>query len=92
MATATITKKAGEKYAIGFRYKAPDLEDGEVISTCTASATTGLTLNGSPVILGCTVSQMISGGTAGNTYTVTLTTTTSAGSIYVDTYSVTVEA
>jgi hypothetical protein len=92
MATATITKKAGEKFAVGFLYKAPDLEDGEVITTCTTSATSGLTLNGSPVILGAVVSQMISGGTAGTIYVVTFTTTTSAGSIYIDTYSVTVEA
>ena len=88
----TITKQVGEKFAIGFNLKSPDLESGETISSCTAAVSpAGLTLTGAVVIDGSEVAQMIESGTTATEYVVTFTITTSAGHIYLPEYLVKIE-
>jgi hypothetical protein len=83
-----LEKDSGEKFAIGFRYISPDLNSGETITGAVVTGASGLTLVGDPVIVGNEVRQMISGGTLGQSYTVTFTVTISTGHIYVDYFEV----
>ena len=85
----SIVKKPNEKYAVGLKYQAPDLEEGQSISSVSVSITptTGVTpliVDGSPSIDGDTVSQVIKAGVNGENYYVIFTTTTSIGHIYED--------
>jgi hypothetical protein len=87
--TAVIKKRPIERFPIGFRFIAPDLEEGESIVAATAEIMPqnagGLDLVGSPTIDGNdTVSQSIDGGTDGHDYYVRFTVTTSSGNIYQD--------
>lgn len=89
MSLPIIYKFSEEKYVIGLLYFAPDLEEGETIDSVETSVNpAGLTLDGAASIDGNEVSQMINGGTFGVKYIVSFKVTTSAGHIYIDTYSV----
>ena len=91
--TPYISIRVGEKFAIGLRYSAPDLNEGETISTaeCVVVPDTGLTLVGDEGIDGAEASQVVQAVTAGE-YVVTFTVTTSAPHIYLDDYTVKVRA
>ena len=81
-----LTKKPEEKFAIGFQYVSPDLEENEYLTACTVSISPadGLEVDGDPEIKPTKVTQMIKSGTNGNEYYVKFETTTSAGHIFVD--------
>lgn len=83
-----VSKRPGEKFAIGFRYINPDLEAGSTILSVevaiTPNETDGLSAVGFPVIVTDTVSQMIQAGIDGNEYYVTFRTTISSGNIFED--------
>ena len=87
-----IVKHVSEDFYIGFRVLAPDLASGETISTCTATATTGLTLDASCTISGDEVSVGVSSGVAASDYVVRFVVTTSAGNTFVYDYLVKVIA
>jgi hypothetical protein len=71
----TIAKRAGEKYPLELRYRAPDIPTGVAITVVTVSvAPTGLTL-GSGQFSGTLVWAWVEGGTAGIDYIVTFVTT-----------------
>ena len=87
--TAIIEKRPNEKFAIGFKYTTPDIATGEHIDSVTATVDTGLTPEGSAAVIGTdTVSQVVSGGTAGSEYHVVFKVTTSALYIFEDVYCV----
>jgi hypothetical protein len=90
MSMAIIDKRVNEKFAIGFVYSTPDISTGETIASATVTVPTGLTAVGTPVIVPSTltVSQVVSGGTAGVEYTVVFKVTTSVGYIYENCYIV----
>ena len=91
----TVEKTDDEKFAIGLTYKAPDMETGETFSASTASVTpAGLTLDGAVVTDDAAkiAEQMVSGGTAGIKYVVTIKSTISSGHIYEDNIIVEVTA
>lgn len=89
---ATIQKYAPEILDIGFDL-APELGNGETISSCTATVSpVGLTLSGSVVISGTIVKQRVTGGTAGDRYTVRFLATLSTGQKIVQDYNLNVEA
>lgn len=87
-----IIKHASEDFYIGFRVLSPDLASGETISSCTATATSGLTLDEACTISGDTVSVGASAGTAGSDYVVRFVVTTSAGNTFIYDYLVKVIA
>lgn len=87
MIKAEREKESGEKYAIGFRYRAPDLQSGESITGATVTVSpSGLTLVGSPVIDGDEVRQVIEGGVDGDDYVLEFEVDTSASFTYIDHY------
>lgn len=80
-----VKKAVSEKFAVGLKYKTPDLLAGETIATVTVEISpVGLTPVGDPQVSanGREVSQMISGGISGVNYEVLFRVTTSAGNIY----------
>ena len=81
-----VYKFEGEKWAIGFRYFAPDLNyPTETIQSCVVSVSpAGLTLEGAALIDKDTVGQVVSGGGCNQNYHVHFTTTTSVGFILED--------
>ena len=80
-----VKKQVNEKFAIGLTYDAPDLKEGQTISTVETSVTPeGLTLDGDPTIDGATVEQMVKAGVSKARYTVLFKVTTSAGHVYLD--------
>ncbi len=86
-----LTKAVATDLPYTFQYYGWSIFDATpIISATVASTPSGLTL-GSPAVSadGKAVSVRISGGTAGVTYTVTVTPQTSEG--YKDPYSVTME-
>lgn len=83
-----ISKYAGEKFALGFRLVAPDLAEGETISSCVVTITpsgggSDLVTAGSVSINpdGNEVSQMLQAGAVGSNYSVKFAMTTSLGRI-----------
>ena len=92
MKIPVITKRVNEKFAIGFKYGPPDLEEGDKIDSCVSTVGTGLTKDGDPSVELDEVSQMISGGTLNADYTVTFQVTTSVGHIYEDKITVQIRA
>jgi len=85
MAEKFVKKAASEKFAVGLKYKTPDLLVGETVIGVTVEINPeGLTTVGDPQIStnGREVSQMISGGNSGVNYEVLFKVTTSAGHIY----------
>lgn len=85
MAEKFIKKAVSEKFAVGLKYKTPDLmADETVISATVEISPVGLTAVGDPQISadGREVSQMISEGMSGVNYQVLFRVTTSAGNIY----------
>lgn len=78
-AIAVIKKKPNDEFEVVLCYFPPDLLAGETISGSVVTAQTGLTADGSPIILGNEVGQMIKGGTSGSEYTLTFFTSISSG-------------
>jgi hypothetical protein len=77
-------KRASEKHPVGFDF-APDLTGTEHFHSATVVCSTGLTAEGLPIIAGnnnTQITQIISGGTAGSYYTVTITGTTDTGNVF----------
>jgi hypothetical protein len=83
-----VSKRPGEKFAIGFKYKNPDLEEGSTITAVSVRITPneadGLAAVGVPVIVTDTVSQMVEKGVDKHEYYVIFTTTISSGNIFED--------
>ena len=93
MGKPTLSKRAGEKFPIGFNYHPEDLADGETISTCTVAVSgddSVLTAVTPATISNNTVSSVIDAGTVGNEYIVRFTMTTSSGKIFIDDWIVNV--
>lgn len=88
MIVEEIFKTSNEKFAIGFTYICPDLEEDQTITnvvvTITPSETDGLEKVGDVVIDGNEVSQVIQSGIDGNDYYVVFKTTTSIAHVYED--------
>lgn len=89
MITPTIKKRSNERFPIGFRFAAPDLEEGESIISVVAQIIPveigGLDAVGSPTIEdGDKVAQSVDGGINGHDYHVRFTATTSANNVYED--------
>lgn len=80
-------KRLDEKYPVGFKYKAPDIEKGETLSSAVVTVSpSGLSLDGSPVVTDDVVTQKISGGSSvGKKHVLKFKVTTSAGHVYVNT-------
>ena len=92
MGKPTLSKKAAETYPIGFRYHPEDLASGETISTCTVAVSGSVLTAVSPATVSTNqVSSVIAAGTSGVEYTVTFTTTTSSGKVFVDVWIVNVK-
>jgi hypothetical protein len=87
MASAVITKKAGETLNLGFRYHSPALAAGEVVTSCVIAAPAGITA-GTVDVTTPEVYAPISGGTAGTDYTLRYTVTTDQGQVFIDDYLV----
>lgn len=84
-----VEKYTDDKWAVGFIYYPPDLNEGETITACTAVITgfdSQLTVVGDTIIDNDnkTATAVITGGTSGKVYTVTFKTTTSVSYIFVD--------
>jgi hypothetical protein len=82
-----ILKYSAEKWAIGFRFFPPDLNEAETISsveTEISPADGNLSKVGDPSIDQDKVSQVIQGGASGQTYEVYFEVTTSVGFIFKD--------
>lgn len=78
-----VTKGVSGRFEVGLEYQAPDLNEGETITNVVVTISpAGLTAEGAPTISGSMVLQEISGGVAGQNYTVLFEVTTSAGFIY----------
>jgi len=86
MAQSVVLKKTTEYFPVGLKFYSPDLQSGETISaitvTITPTGTGALVADGSPVISGDEVSQMVKDGVAGIDYTVLFKVTTSSGKIW----------
>lgn len=92
MATATISKKAGESLVLGFRYHSPAIDDGETIIGVSVTAQTAGITKGTPQIDGNEVYCLVSGGSAGTDYTLRYTVSTDQGQILIDDWVVKVTA
>jgi hypothetical protein len=75
-------KRANESYYLGFDFTA-DLGTGENIASATATCSNGLNSSGSPVLSAnnTQASLYISGGTAGNYYSITFKLTTNSNNV-----------
>jgi hypothetical protein len=83
-----IIKRPSERYTVGMKYLAPDLEEGATILSSTVvitpTETSGLAVWGSVSIDGNVVEQGIQAGLDGHNYYVTFTTRTSEDNIFED--------
>lgn len=88
MSTVLLTKRPDEKYALGFIYEAPDIEEGQTCQSCEVSVdpeeSGGLSAVFNPVIENDRVSVMVDAGLDGHDYKVKFLTTVSSGHIYED--------
>jgi len=86
MSTALITKRPDEKYALGFIFEAPDIEEGQTCQGCQVSVdpeeSGGLEPVFNPVIESDRVSVMVCAGLDGHDYKLKFKTTVSSGHIY----------
>lgn len=92
-----VEKKPDEKFAIGLKYTAPDLAEGEslvsaVVTITPSGEVDNLAKVGSVVVATDNISQMVEKGADGNEYTVIFKTTTSIGHVYEDAILVAVRA
>ena len=88
MSISTMDKRVNEKFPIGLKYQAPDLEEGDTLASAIVSIlpseTNGLEVVGNAVVEEDEVTQTVQKGISGHDYYVTFKVTTTLGNVYED--------